>query len=79
MYNVVEPDRKNYVELFEEIFEKGNKEKYISKIDNAKEYARVIEWTPPWSIGAPMPQIFSDGLKTYLIHNIKRTSRKKPK
>lgn len=32
------------------------------------EFARVIEWTPQWDIGAPMPQVFSNGHKTFLIY-----------
>ena len=35
-----------------------------------EEYARVIEWTPKWSIGAPLPQVFSDGHKIFLIYLI---------
>jgi len=38
------------------------------KIDKTKEYARVINWTPSWSTGAPMPQVYSNGHKTYLIY-----------
>lgn len=34
------------------------------------EYARVIEWTPQWDTGAPMPQVFSNGHKTFLIYLI---------
>lgn len=37
-------------------------------VDNSKEYARVIDWTPAWSGGAPMPQVFSNGHKTFLIY-----------
>lgn len=40
--------------------------------DNIKtkpdEFAKVISWTPKWDAGAPMPQVFSNGLKTYLIY-----------
>lgn len=32
------------------------------------EYARVIEWTPQWDTGAPLPQVFSNGRKTFLIY-----------
>ena len=39
-------------------------------IDITKEFARVIEWTPAWSYGAPLPQIFSNGHKTYLAYFI---------
>jgi len=34
------------------------------------EFARVIEWTPRWDTGAPMPQVFSNGHKTFLIYLI---------
>lgn len=40
-------------------------------IDKTKEYAKVIDWKPGWDIGAPMPQIFSNGYKTYLIYMIR--------
>jgi hypothetical protein len=33
-----------------------------------KEYARVIEWNPAWSGGAPCPQVFSNGHEVYLIY-----------
>lgn len=40
--------------------------------DNIKtktdEFAKVITWTPKWDVGAPMPQVFSNGHKTYLIY-----------
>jgi len=36
------------------------------------EFARVIEWTPQWDIGAPMPQVFSNGNKTFLIYLINK-------
>ena len=39
-------------------------------IDTDKEYARVIDWMPLWSGGAPMPQVFSNGHRTYLIYLI---------
>jgi hypothetical protein len=32
------------------------------------EYARVIEWSAKWSTGAPLPQVFSDGHRTFLIY-----------
>lgn len=35
-----------------------------------KEYAKVIDWSPLWDSGAPMPQVFSNGQKTYLIYLI---------
>ncbi|HEY1045375.1 MAG TPA: hypothetical protein VGF79_02980 [Bacteroidia bacterium] len=34
------------------------------------EFARVIEWTPRWDTGAPMPQVFSNGHKVFLIYII---------
>ena len=34
------------------------------------EYAKKIEWKPQWDIGAPSPQVFSNGHKTYLIYLI---------
>lgn len=40
------------------------------QIDKTKEYARVIDWTPNWDTGAPMPQVFSNGHKTFLIYLI---------
>jgi len=36
----------------------------------ADEYAKVIDWTPQWDTGAPMPQVFSNGDKTFLIYLI---------
>ncbi|PKP22242.1 MAG: hypothetical protein CVU05_04695 [Bacteroidetes bacterium HGW-Bacteroidetes-21] len=35
-----------------------------------KEYARVIDWSPAWDTGAPLPQVFSNGQKTYLTYLI---------
>jgi hypothetical protein len=34
----------------------------------SKEHAKVIEWSPAWSCGAPCPQVFSDGHNAYLIY-----------
>lgn len=34
------------------------------------EFARVIDWTPPWDVGAPMPQVASNGHRTFLIYLI---------
>jgi hypothetical protein len=34
------------------------------------EYARVLEWSPQWDMGAPMPQVFSNGSKVFLIYLI---------
>ncbi|MBI1306932.1 MAG: hypothetical protein GC181_10040 [Bacteroidetes bacterium] len=35
-----------------------------------EEYATEIEWTPQWDTGAPMPQVFSNGHRVYLIYRI---------
>jgi hypothetical protein len=35
-----------------------------------EEHATVIEWTPKWDTGAPMPQVFADGHRTFLIYLI---------
>lgn len=37
---------------------------------NTDEFARVIEWTPNWDTGAPLPQVFSNGHKVFLIYHI---------
>ena len=34
------------------------------------ETVKKIEWRPKWDGGAPMPQVFSNGQKTYLIYSI---------
>ena len=34
------------------------------------EFARGIDWTPKWDPGAPMPQVFSNGHKIFLIYLI---------
>ena len=34
------------------------------------EFARVIDWDPKWDTGAPTPQVFSNGHKTFLIYLI---------
>lgn len=34
------------------------------------EFARVIDWSPKWDTAAPMPQVFSNGQKTFLIYLI---------
>ncbi len=36
-----------------------------------QEFARVIEWSPKWDTGAPMPQVFSNGHKIFLIYLIR--------
>jgi hypothetical protein len=38
--------------------------------NNMEEYAKVIEWKPQWDSGAPMPQVFSNGRKIFLIYLI---------
>jgi hypothetical protein len=43
---------------------------FHKKQHQTDEFARVIEWNPKWSTGAPMPQVFSNGQKTYLIYLI---------
>ncbi|HZY79760.1 MAG TPA: hypothetical protein VFE50_09565 [Cyclobacteriaceae bacterium] len=39
-------------------------------MDKSTEFARVIDWSPPWDVGAPMPQVFSNGNKTFLVYMI---------
>ena len=39
-------------------------------IDSSNEFARVIEWKPRWSTGAPLPQVFSNSHHTYLTYFI---------
>ena len=34
------------------------------------ETVKNIEWSPKWDAGAPLPQVFSNGQKVYLIYNI---------
>lgn len=34
------------------------------------EYARPIEWAPAWSIGAPIPTVFSNGNTTIIVYYI---------
>jgi len=34
------------------------------------ETVKVIDWHPIWDGGAPMPQVFSNGRKIYLIYSI---------
>jgi hypothetical protein len=46
----------------------------FEKIKNkTEEFARIIEWTPQWNTGAPMPQVFSNGHKIFLIYLIRET------
>ncbi len=44
--------------------------KDLETVNTVSEFARPIDWTPKWSIGAPMPQVFSNGRKVYLIYYI---------
>ena len=37
------------------------------------ECAKVIDWQPKWDSGASNPQVFSNGLNTYLIYLIDET------
>jgi hypothetical protein len=41
----------------------------MPEIDISNEFARVIEWKPEWSIGAPSPHVFSNGRETYLYYS----------
>ncbi len=34
------------------------------------EIVKKVEWTPKWDGGAPMPQIFANGQKVYLIYTV---------
>jgi hypothetical protein len=34
------------------------------------EKVKTIEWQPKWDGGAPMPQVFADGRKVYLIYYV---------
>ncbi len=40
------------------------------------EHAKVIAWSPQWDTGAPMPQVFSNGRKTFLIYLISEPDQK---
>ncbi len=43
----------------------------LTKTDKlSDEHAVVIDWIPQWDGGAPMPQVFSNGRKTYLTYLI---------
>ena len=37
-------------------------------MDTITEFAKVIDWTPRWSAGAPCPQVYSNGNKTFLLY-----------
>lgn len=34
------------------------------------EIVKKIDWTPKWDGGAPMPQVFSNGQRVYLIYTV---------
>ena len=36
----------------------------------SKETIKKIEWKPKWNGGAPMPQVFSNGQRVYLIYTV---------
>src|ERR1700736_434013 len=38
-----------------------------------QEHALVIDWSPAWSGGAPCPQVFSNGHKTYLMYHVEES------
>jgi hypothetical protein len=50
----------------------SRKKSSLNKGFNKKssEFAKVIEWEPRWSSGAPLPQVFSNGNKVYLLYYI---------
>ena len=37
-------------------------------METTSEFAREIDWTPQWSCGSPLPQVFSNGQSTYLTY-----------
>jgi len=41
---------------------------YLTVLDMEK--VKTIEWSPKWDGGAPMPQVFSNGQKVYLIYYV---------
>jgi len=45
-----------------------NKKDKSNKISH--ESATVIKWPLPWSVGAPMPQVYGNGHKTFLVYMI---------
>ncbi len=45
-----------------------NKDKE-SSAENS-EYAKIIDWPLKWDVGAPMPQVFGNGHKTFLLYMI---------
>ena len=45
-------------------------------MDTKLEHAVVIDWSPAWSGGAPCPQVFSNGHKTYLMYYIEESDPK---
>lgn len=46
----------------------NNKTKNDSSHDD--EYAEIIDWPLKWDTGAPMPQVFGNGHKTFLIYMV---------
>ena len=48
--------------------------KLFDKILNKEEHAKVIDWSPKWDSGAPLPQVFSNGRKTFLTYLISQSS-----
>lgn len=46
------------------------KEKQKTEEQSKDEFAEIIPWKPQWDTGAPMPQVFSNGHKIYLIYLI---------
>jgi hypothetical protein len=63
--------------MFQKLFKSKDKQTSDNNLiqdkmqfDTSKEYAREIEWTPSWNIGTPLPQVFSNGHKTFLTYLI---------
>jgi hypothetical protein len=50
------------------MFQKLNNLIKAIKMEHILEFAREINWTPQWSGGAPLPQVFSNGHNTYLTY-----------
>lgn len=42
-------------------------------MDTALKHATVIDWIPPWSAGAPCPQVFSNGHETYSMYYVEES------
>jgi hypothetical protein len=63
--------------MFQKFFKSANEQKSNNSltrdknhVDTSSEHARRIEWAPSWDQGAPLPQVFSNGHKTYLTYLI---------